>query len=353
VCSLVLERFLSIDHSLDSVVHVLDELLLGDSETASVGDVEETLLSLGGLTGGSTDLHVVLVGDGLEGVHVLAEEWESDVDGGTEGGSEVGWARGDGTEMVVLGELGLGLNGGNTTAESVEDGEDISSLLHGDDSELVLLVNPDKEGLVGVVEDSSARWPVTVESASLKEAVSLHEQEVIVDELLLSSLIHALEWVEGTSEVTLTTVESLSDGLHDLESLLLGDTWSKWIGSEVTASTDTGGHDHSGILLWESWAKESLRGHVSNVLAVLAVTVVVLDDLIEELGEGGVGVVRSSVGTNVGVWVLAAREDASLEGDTRRVRLVLVLVPDLLGEGLLEEGVAVIWELWPVLEVLW
>jgi hypothetical protein len=45
--------------------------------------------------------------------------------------------------------------------------------LHGDDSELVLLVDPDEEGLGVVVEDASAAWPVTVEVAGLKESIAL------------------------------------------------------------------------------------------------------------------------------------------------------------------------------------
>jgi len=45
--------------------------------------------------------------------------------------------------------------------------------LHGDDSELILLVDPDQESLGVVVEDTSARWPVSVEVASLKESVTL------------------------------------------------------------------------------------------------------------------------------------------------------------------------------------
>ena len=41
---------------------------------------------------GSTDLHVELVGDALESWPVLHQVGEVDVDGGTEGGTEVGWA---------------------------------------------------------------------------------------------------------------------------------------------------------------------------------------------------------------------------------------------------------------------
>ena len=75
--------------------------------------------------------------------------------------------------MVVMSELADLLNLSSGSAESVEDLLDASSLLHGDDSELIFLVDPDQEGLRGVVEDTSSGWPVSVEVASLKESIAL------------------------------------------------------------------------------------------------------------------------------------------------------------------------------------
>ena len=73
---------------------------------------------------------------------------------------------------------------------------------------------------------------------------------------------------------------------------------------------------------------ELLSIHVRNVLGVLAVLVVVLNDLVEEKSEGLVGIVRSSVATNTRVGVLAAREDSLSEGETGLVLLVLQSVPN-------------------------
>ena len=61
----------------------------------------------------------------------------------------------------------------NSSAESVENRDDTGILLHGNDSELILLVDPDQEGFGVVVEDSSAGWPVSVKVASSQESVSL------------------------------------------------------------------------------------------------------------------------------------------------------------------------------------
>jgi len=74
------EGLLGGDHGLDAVVHVLDELALGAAESALVGDVEGAIIGLGVLSVDASDLHVELVSDGLELVHVLGELGQLDVD---------------------------------------------------------------------------------------------------------------------------------------------------------------------------------------------------------------------------------------------------------------------------------
>ena len=86
------ESLLGSNHSLDTVVHVLDEIDLGTTKSAEVRDVEDAVISLGVLTMGTTDLDVVLVGDGLELILMLGKLGKFDVDGGAHAGSEVGRA---------------------------------------------------------------------------------------------------------------------------------------------------------------------------------------------------------------------------------------------------------------------
>ena len=75
--------------------------------------------------------------------------------------------------MVITGELCDRFDVGGGSAQSLEDSFDVSALLHGDDSQLILFVDPDEEGLGVVVEDTSARWPVSVEATSIEESISL------------------------------------------------------------------------------------------------------------------------------------------------------------------------------------
>ena len=167
------EFLLTGDHGLDTIVHILNKVLLRATESTAVRDIEDAIAGIGVLTAGSTDLDVVLSSDCLELLHAGTELGKVDVDGGTEGGTKVGWAGSDVTQVVVVGETGVSLNDAGGSGESLEDGADVSSRLHGDNTELILFVDPDEEGLVVVVEDTSASWPVTVEAASLKETISL------------------------------------------------------------------------------------------------------------------------------------------------------------------------------------
>ena len=75
--------------------------------------------------------------------------------------------------MLVVGESGLLLDLGSSDGESLEDLTDVRTLLHRDDTELILLINPDEEGLGVIVEDTSALGPVAVKTAGIEEAIAL------------------------------------------------------------------------------------------------------------------------------------------------------------------------------------
>lgn len=158
--------------------------------------------------------------------------------------------------MLVVGEFGNLLNSVGSTGESVEDGVDVSTVLHGDDSELILFVNPNKEGLVVVMEDTSTRRPVSVEVTGLKETVSFLEEEMVINKLLLSSCVHAFKRVEVTLKVTFEVVACLNDGIHNIKSLLLGNTRSERVTSKVSTNSNSSGLDHLGILSIEGRGNE-------------------------------------------------------------------------------------------------
>ena len=104
------------------------------------------------------------------------------------------------------------------------------------------------------MEDASAFGPVSVEVASIQESVSLLEEEVIVDQLLLLGWSHGAKGVECASELTCESVASLDYFLFNLVPLLSGDSWAKRELSQIAADSDASRLDHGGVLSWEGWA---------------------------------------------------------------------------------------------------
>ena len=101
-----------------------------------------------------------------------------------------------------MSELSNLLNLCSGCGKSSENSTDISTLLHRNDSQLVLLIDPDEESLFVVVEDTSAFRPVSVKTTSIKESISFLEEEVISNQLLLLFWSHGSKRVESTSKLT-------------------------------------------------------------------------------------------------------------------------------------------------------
>ena len=151
-------------HGLNAVVHVLDEVDLSATESTEVRDVEDAVVGLGVLTMSATDLDVVLVSDGLELVLGSTKLGELDMHGSAHASSAVSGARCDVTKMLVVGELGLLLDQCRGGRESLEDLTDVRALLHGDDTELILLIDPDEECLGVIVVDTTSLGPLAFEA---------------------------------------------------------------------------------------------------------------------------------------------------------------------------------------------
>lgn len=163
---------------------------------------------------------------------------------------------------------------------------------------MILLVHPHKEGLGIVMEDSTSLWPVVLESARLKILVSSLEEEVIGNKLLSVGLSHGGERVVGSLELSIEGSEGSGNLLLNFSSLLGSHAGSKWIVSQVTGNSDSGGVDHSVLFSWEVWAVEKGVVHLADVFGILTVTVVHLDDLVEKWSEGVESLVASGVDTD-------------------------------------------------------
>ena len=254
----------------------------------------------------TSNLDVVFVGNGVEEILSLHKLWEINMNGGSKTGTEVGWAVRNVTEMVVVGEFCLLLNLGGSDGKSLEDLEDVGSLLHGDKSELILFVDPHKESFVVIVEDTSSLWPVSLESSRLQVLVTTLEEEVISDQLLSLGIGHVWKGIVFTLKLTIELTESGGNELFNLKSIISRDSRSEWEGSEVSGNSNSSGVDHLVLISWEWWAVQVLVVHVGDVLGIWSVSVISFNDLIEEWSEGIVRVMGSSIDTNTRVGPFAS-----------------------------------------------
>ena len=163
----------------NTINHALDQFDLRISQTMLVRNVICNTSLATRFTTGSTGLETHAVASGLQSINgVLGPSGEVDVDGCTHTSSQVGWARVDITEfggdLEVLARFSLdGISDSlDTPGETLENTLDITTLLHGDDTELILLIDPDQESLGGIVEDTTALGPVTLHTGNLQVGVT-------------------------------------------------------------------------------------------------------------------------------------------------------------------------------------
>ena len=132
--SMHLGSFLHADELLETIVHFLDGLELGQAHAAFVGDIVDTTFGFSVLSAGSANLQVVLSGGLFQLDAVSSQFGQLDVHRGADGGAQVGGAEGQETETVVVREFDAFfdlVDGGNQAAV---DGLQVTTLLHGDDA---------------------------------------------------------------------------------------------------------------------------------------------------------------------------------------------------------------------------
>lgn len=299
-----LQALLDVNNFLNSVEHLLDGLELGQTHATLVGDIVDTTLSLGVLATGAAHLQVVLGGNLLQLGLVGGQLGHLDVDRSADGGSQVGGAEGQEAQAVVVGEGDPLLNVVDGSGQATEDLAQVTSHLHGNDAQVILLVAPNQEGLGVIVVDTTSGGPVAAGVGGLQETVSLLEQEVVVDQLLLHGLLHASQGVELALQLTLQTGQGGGDlGLHLLV-LGLRQAGVEGVSLHGAAATHAGGDDviASGVQVAE-------HGHITKVLGgvlvgLLEATMVVLDDGVEQLREGGVRLRIGGIDADSGIVIL-------------------------------------------------
>merc|ERR1719476_62873 len=274
---------------------------------------------------------------------MLGPAGQVNVDGGPHASAQVGGAGVDVAEPLIQAEvlarllLHRVLDSLDTLGEPGEDFFHISSLLHGDDAELVLFVHPDQESLVLVVEDTTTLRPVTLHASNGKVPVARDEEEVVVNELLTDLLIHSGQRVVVTSKVRGEVLDSIDHQLLGSNTLLLGDSGGKTKAVNRTANADSArvnGSIRDNITL-------NLAGiHIGSVLGRGADSVVFADEGVEDGSKVLVRVPVTSVDAAVLVVELNGASDGLDESEAGGLGLdSLELLPFVLGDVLGNEGV--------------
>jgi len=320
----------------------VDELHFGFAKSVGVGDVPGAAGGGRVDSSGSSGLETHLGADGLE-VRSSGEEWDFDHASSSETSSEVGWASQDPAEVLGVHEVGaFGLEDfldlGGTLSESGDDRFDVIAFLHGDDSHLVLFIDPDEEVGGFVVEDSSGIGPVSAAAGGKEESrVGLLEKVSGFSEFLFFLFGHAV----GLGSVGLGTVErevvTLKVAFHgeetfDDESLEFSSLFEVGDWGELEAFDGSSGSasagEHvlaGGVDLGVGEFGDIKVGGVDGVLGVA--TVSGGDDGFEKLGEELVALFISGDETDSldhGVtFVVDAGLDAVAKGDTELGLLVL------------------------------
>jgi len=341
---LLLQFQILLPEGIDTINHGLDELNLRVSKTVLVGNVIGVSSLATRFTTGTTGLETHTVAPSLQSVNgVLGPSGKVNVDGGTHASAQVGGARVNVTELggeqEVLARFSLdGVTDSlDASGETLEDSLDITSLLHGDNTELILLVDPDQEGLVGVVEDTTALGPVTLHTSDLQVGVTRHEEEMVIDELLADLLIHTGQGVVGTSQVTFHFGESVLHQSLNIDTLLFGDAGGKTESLDGAADTDSARVDRYISL---NIASDLGGVHVRGVLKVRRESMVLADEGVEDISEVNIGVLITSIDTAMLVVEFNGAGNSLGQGELRGLGDNLVeLVPFVFSHVLGNQGV--------------
>jgi len=284
-----LQLLLTLNNKVDTIDQHVDQFNFTKAQSVGVRDIKDTANSLAINTTSASLLKSHLFEDGKE-VLAAAHVWDFDVDTASDTGTQVGWASENVSEVLVPHEIvAAGLDGRlklvQTVAESCEDLLHVAVLLHGNNSDVVLFVDPDEEVFGSVVPDTSGIGPVTGHTgAGEKWRYWLVKEKVVVDELVLFGLGHLAKGVVLSGELTAKVGETVDDDFLDLSSLSSAAPWWQRVAADGSSGSASRGNNVVHVELVANnlcWVEASLV-----LVAWLVAVVSVFDDWVEELLEG-------------------------------------------------------------------
>merc|ERR1711981_583622 len=296
----LLEYKIFLPQGVDTINHSLDKADFGVSKTMLVGNVISVASLSTRFTTGSTGLYAQYFTSVLKSWDaVLGPSGKVNVDGSSHASAKIGWARVDITELLGQLEVFAGfsldrvLYGLDTSGQSFEYTLDITTLLHGDDSKLILFVDPDKECFGCVVEDTTASGqsrsiPATFKfgSPDMKRKWSSTNCCLTFSSMPVSVVV--------TGKIASEFWESVLHEVFNSNTLFLGDSRGQ------TESLDGSSDTNSDRVNWDIRANVSLdffNVHVGDMFEASGKAMIFADEWVKDLSKVKIGVFVTSIDT--------------------------------------------------------
>jgi len=243
---LLLECLVFLPEGVDSINHLLDQLDLRVSKSVLVGDIISVSSLATRFSTGTTGLQVELLTPGLQFVNrVLGPSRQVNVNRGSHTSTKVGGARVHITILSIQAEvlarffLDRVLNSLDTKSKTLKHSLNIATILHGNDTELILFIDPDQESLGSIVEDTTTLRPVSLHTSNSQISVTRNKEEMVINKLLTDRLRHASQWVVFSSKVTREVLDGILHQSLNTKTLFLGNSRGETKSVNGTSNTNS------------------------------------------------------------------------------------------------------------------
>merc|ERR1719495_1184660 len=176
---------------------------------------------------------------------MFGPSWQVNMDRSSHTSTKVGGARVDVAILLIQAEvlarlfLNRILHCLDTLCQPLKDSINIATLLHGNDTELILFIDPDQESLGSIVEDTTTLRPVSLHTSNSQISVTRNKEEMVINELLADRLRHASQWVVFSSKIAREVLDGILHQSLNTKTLFLGNSRRETKSINGTSNTNS------------------------------------------------------------------------------------------------------------------
>merc|ERR1740129_449195 len=287
--------------SVNTIDHCLNQLNFRVSQTMLIGNVVGTASLTTRFTTGTTGLYIQFLASGLQFVNTfLGPSGQVDVDGSSHTSTQVGGAGVQVSQSFIEHEFPARFshdrvpNSLDTSSQLRENTLDIAALIHGNNSKLIFLVDPDQERFISVMENTATFRPVSLHTSSNQVFVTRNEKEMVIDQLLSVGFEHTHKWIKFSGQITLEFGEGAAHQFFNTQSLIASNSGGK------SETFNASAHTNSGTVNWCGCVDVSDNFgviHVGCMFETLGKSMVFHDEGVKDISKDLVGVLITSIDT--------------------------------------------------------